>query len=422
MSEIYDVAFNPIDDDTIAQMIGFEGVVIEETLGLDIYRFILKSIRHEDQQGNLFLKRLLEGPQALWEATQQKIFDLKTLWDITKIDDRWLQYQKQIVGWTPQLNGITDRLTDDRLRRLIASSVALWKDRGNDDSLLDLLTIATGVRMLIWNWFDFRWVLDETYLGEQRQGADSWLYSLPGGDDHAEYWNNLRIVDDGTLDRELVKSIVKLMRPCSERYEISYITFLDQFTADGDYSQWTLWGLDPSAELPIVEGGEIILDDAVAGAQGVVILDIDSQGWNNYTLYARMKMGLDVPVPGAIGFYVQGEPGAFDGYYLALYPQIDMVELGTFGGGPLIQNVVPFPIESEVYYGVRIEVTSALTPGELSITVYVDEVKTIDQHDVPELFSNGSIGIGHPGGQTSMYSEVEVMLLPMDSDTIEINP
>jgi len=320
------------------------------------------------------------------------------------------------------LNGITDRLTDDRLRRLIASSVALWKDRGNDDSLLDLLAIATGVRMLIWNWFDFRWVLDETYLGEQRQGADSWLYSLPGGDDQVEYWNNLRIVDDGTLDRELVKSIVKLMRPCSERYEISYIAFLDQFTVDGDYSQWQRWLLDPTAEEPIVEGGEIILDDAVAGAQGVVILDIDSQGWNNYVVYARMKMGLDVPVPGAIGFYVQGEPGTFDGFYLALYPQIDMVEMGTFNGGPLIQQSAPFPIDSEVYYGVRIEVTSALAPGELSVTVYVDEVKTIDQHDVPELFSNGSIGIGHPGGQTSTYSEVEVVLLPMDSDIIEINP
>ena len=60
-----------------------EEINVEEALKLDIYLFIIESIRIEDQnQGAFFLKRFLQGPQEIWNKTQESIFSLKNLWDI----------------------------------------------------------------------------------------------------------------------------------------------------------------------------------------------------------------------------------------------------------------------------------------------------------------------------------------------------
>lgn len=252
---IQDLANNPIAASTTGKFIGYiEPEETTETLPLKMYNFLLYTIRQEDstREGAYFVKRLFQGPQDVWQLTHDKIFAIKDLWSITRCPDEALQYIKGIVGWTNELNYITDKLDSDTLRRLIASSIPLWRKRGREETIIDLLSLILNVRCVIWNWFDYRWIIDETEFSEHHQGYDSWLIDH-GEEGLGEYESNLRIVNDGTLDKSLVKSILKLLRACGERIEVTYINFLDQFLVNDDNSQWDN-----------IEGTELTVVDSVA--------------------------------------------------------------------------------------------------------------------------------------------------------------
>jgi hypothetical protein len=124
---------------------------IEGGFPFDMYRFIIFEIRRKDLQGSpkpgsLFLKRYLEGPNAIWQDNVAKIQSIPDIWSVTKIDDRLLTYLKWIVGWTDeeQLKKITDAVDDATLRRLIAASGRLWNTRGPEDAVINAMTCASG--------------------------------------------------------------------------------------------------------------------------------------------------------------------------------------------------------------------------------------------------------------------------------------
>jgi phage tail-like protein len=420
--QIQDLAFNPIANPSTAQMLGFTDTTGEDTtIGLEINGFIFRSIRHEDEQGNLFLKRFLQGPQSVWNSIQDKIDELQALWDVTAIDDRWLVYQKSIVGWESSLDHITDELTDDQLRRLISASMALWKSRGNEDSITDLLQLATGARMRIWNWFDFRWILDETALGEAHDGYDSWMIYAPDEDEDEEYWSNLRIVDDGTLNRKLVKDIVKMMRAVGERFEIVYLALLDLFEVDGDDSQWYDTYQDAAIGGPMVvaNGANTLGDNTVQEA--AITQSNEALGWDNYVSYWRAKISQDGISAGmaTFRFYCADLDNSF---ILAMDPANNRFRLGTLVATVqtyYFDAVMPEGIHANVYYGIRIAITPA-TSNQVHVVVYVDNVEIFNTN-APDFFVAGGIGFGHEIAQTITVAEVEVLRLPVESDTVTIN-
>lgn len=421
--KIQDLAYNPIANPSTGQMLGYTEVeAVVDTLGVEIYNFFLKSIRDEDQQDILFLKRFLEGPQNVWETIQEKILDLKDLWDVTKIREELLPYLKPIVGWSSIYDYITDELTTDQLRRLIASSVALWKSRGNEDSIMDLLTIATGARMRLWNWFDFRWVCDDTILGEAHDGRDPWMISLPAGSSREEYWSNLRIVDDGSLNKKLVRDIVGLMRAISERFEITYITFLDLFEVDDDNLQWydTYQASATGDPITVADGAATLGDDTVA--ESVIVKSNEAQGWDNYVSFWRVKIG---QIGAAVGtanllFYADD----FDnGFSISLDVPNDRFSLGTIVSGTPTYSyhaAMPGNFQADVYYGVRVTITPVPSTGQVNIVLHVDNDELLNQ-TVASTYISGAIGFGHAIDQTITVSEVEVLKLPADIDLIQIN-
>jgi len=421
-SNIIDLAYNPLASPSTGQMIGYiETEAVDETFGLEIYKFIIKEIRNKDVEKGLFLKRYLEGPQQVWNSIQLKALDLKTLWDATAIHEDWLPFLKPIVGWTANLDHITDQLDTDHLRRLVASSVALWKARGNEDSTMDLLTLATGVRMRIWNWFDFRWLSDETVLGEEHEGFDSWVIALPEGDEKEEYWSNLRIVDDGELNRKLIRDIVRLMRGVSERYQITYLAFLDMFEVDGDDSQWydTYQAATTGAPLSVSDGEASLVDDSVAEA--AIVKSDEAQGWDNYVCYWKVKVS---QVGGSAGvaslrFYSDD----FDnGFIVALDVPNNRFRLGVITAGTPVYtwnaSIIPGFV-ADLYYGVRVVATTIPATGQVNIILYVDNVELINVDTTPAF--KGAVGFGHEIDQTITIGEIEVMRLPVAEDLIEIN-
>jgi len=421
---IQDLAGNPIPGGGVTgQTLGYiEPPEPEEILPLDMYEFLIEPIRIADRlEGELFVKRLFTGPQAAWEQTHTSIFNLKTLWSVTEIEDRLLLYLKDIVGWTKELDYITSALDARTLRRLIAASVPLWKKRGPEDTLINVMRLITGSRLRLWNWFDFRFVMDETALGHEQEGRDPWLIDLPGAPSYDERRMNLRIVDNlnNPLNRDLVKNIVNLMRPISERIEVSYLTFLDLFNVAGDNFQWTMTAGGADLDILVEDGNLKLLDDTQA--QRVTVTRIDgADDWADCVVGARVKQ-LGAGFAG-IKFYEVDDDNF---YWAGIAPN-----LGSFGSlrlGKKIAGVVStiatytFPaveqIFEDVFYMIRVE---AIPDGATNrLRVFLDGDMKINATD--SSLTKGKVGFFHVAGAKLEASEIEFWLNPLETETVDIN-
>lgn len=415
---ISDSAGNPLlaGPGATGPMLGFIAPTpADAVLALKMYDFLIRPIRTADRtRGRLFVQRYLEGPQAVWETVQTDIFRLLDLWDVVRIPDALLQFLKNIVGWTPDLERpITDRLSDADLRRLISVSVALWKIRGLEGAYSSAILALVLTRVRIWNWDDLNWILDVTVLGEDHQGRDPFLLSSV-----AEYQSDIRIVDGALeLDRTLILNMLKLFRVSGETLNVYWIDFLDQFLVDGDDSQWA-GSVDP---VPVADRLLALTDDT--GAEDAHVIVDDSLTWTRYVAYWRLKGGGDASGErfGAM-FYWQDD----DNYYRLDFDPVDdtiyLVERKATAEATLASfdlTTVGLQVHEGVFYGVRIHVETV--PGGTRIRVYLDAVERIDFTDGTAPLTRGSAGVVHTTGSTVELYELELYQLPLASNTITIN-
>lgn len=409
--DIQDHAYNLLATPASASMLGWQEEAAEEQeLALRIYLFLIEGIRLQDaQDGNLFVKRFLEGPQEVWGQTYSNIFAIQELWDVSRIPARFLPYLKRIVGWTPDLDVITEALDDQTLRRLIAASARLWKTRGPEDTLGDIVGLITGARNRILNYFDWRWVLDETGLGHEDDGHDPW--TIGEADDRTF---NLRIMDDGTLNRDLVRNLARLMRPSGERIEINYLLALDRFTTDGDN---TLWEASP----PLwVENGTANLEGPGQGGAAALAIS-GSDLWNNYLATLRVRGTFYPSDPFAIwgvAFLYQDDQN-----HMAVYADHEgqWVLISFVAGVITALDSAPHPrglFDPDEWSTVRIQVTPEA--GQVRIVVYVDGVEIMNLLD--STFTAGPPGIVRLTTTAAVFLDsIEVMALPAETDLIDIN-
>lgn len=377
-----------------------------------IYNFIIEPIRSADQRdGHQFLERWLQGPQEIWERIDASLHLIPSIWSVEDCPDRLLKYLKWIVGWTTELDFITSELTDDELRRLISISGRLWKWRGSEDTIVDVMRFSTGARNRYWNYIDFRWIIGETGSGEEHDGRDPWI--IGAGD---EYESNLRIVDDGTLNRALVRNLLKLMRATGERWEITYLAFLDQFIIDGDDTQWVK-NLTDNPSLVVADGKLTLADTSQFESTWV---NSTAVSWATYMVFSRLR-GTSHP-SSLYGYgFVFYRTDASNYYMVRATPQQNRLDLyRVVAGTPaLIGNVAIPAFYDNVWYGYRVVATVEDTT-KLRIKVYVDANERIDYLDASPLAA-GAVGVFHDTGQTVEADEVEVMDLPGESDYVDIN-
>lgn len=420
---ISDIASNPLvaGPSATGPMLGFvEPPAPAEVLSLRIYDFLIKPIRTADiTDGQLFLERYLQGPQEVWETIQTDIFRLLDLWDVVRIPDEFLKYLKNIVGWTPELERpITDRLDDETLRRLISLSVALWKIRGIEDAYVRSTLALVSTRMRVWNWFDLRFILDETIVGEDHQGRDPYILSTA-----AEQESDVRIVDGALdLDRTLILNMLRLFRPSGERLNVYWVDFMDLFLVDGDASQWDSGGatVDP---IPVADRLLSLVDDT--GIEEAQVIVTDALLWGDYVCYWRLRGTQSTPLAAetwGVQFYWQDA----DNYYYLLFDPtantLALVEdvatvvttLDTYNFAADLEQLF-----NGVFYGVRVHV-EAVGAG-VRIRVYVDNLERIDHTDVTAPFTRGAVGIIHSADATVELSEIELFQLPLASNFIDIN-
>jgi len=421
---ITDLAGNPLDLlGNTGQLLGYtEPPPPEEVLSLDMYKFLIMPIRHQDKiNGNLFVKRLLHGGQQIWQYTHQKAHDIKKLWSVTECPDAFLIYLKNIVGWTKELESITGGLDTTVLRRLISVSAPLWKNRGPEDAIADLFRVLTAQRTRIWNWFDFRWILEETGFGQEQQGYDPWLVDLPGPPNYDENRMNLRIVDDGETAHQLIRDVVNLMRATGERIEISYINFLDLFEADEDTSQWETLSGTIGYTINVADGLMTLNNTGVGGDKVLTNIE-NNEDWLNYVVAARFKLHREgtSDVRGGIIFYYHDS----DNYYWAeLRIGENKVYLNKRVSG--VESVVasfdmisfPETLYEDVYYMMRVQMIQEGTGNRLK--VWLDNNLTVDTTD-GDVF-RGNLGLIHNEECSMTVDEVEMFETPLETDTVDIN-
>lgn len=387
-----------------------------ETPTLKMYDFLLDIIRFKDQQeGQRFLERFLTGPQILWEETLARIFAIKNLWSVTQCPDEFLPFLKNIVGWTSELDHITRDMDADTLRKLIRASVPLWKNRGPEDTILNALRLVTGARGRIMGWFDMRWVFDSTDLGADDVGHDPWLLSEAGSGENAEFTMDVRIVDNGTLDRTLVANILKLMRPVGERFHVVFIKFLDLFAIVGDNYQWSTSTASPmtvansTMKVGTTPGEVAIFEDAFVGLTGAT-------DWTNYVATFKVRgsgqFGVDVYRTDASNLYrVELD---ITNQRVRLYSRAAGVET-TLATASFASTETH--LDADVYYGVRVMVTPEL--GTNRIVVYLDNNEIISVTNAAH--GAGAIGVFHRAGGYVEVDEAEAFELPLDTTDIGIN-
>lgn len=388
-----------------------------------MYNFILRSIRDADQKyGHQFFERYFMGTQNVWETIDAALFSVPNLWSITDCPDEYLQYLKWIVGWTSELDHITYGLSYDELRRLIAISGRLWKLRGTEDTIIDVLKFATGARCRYWNWFDYRWIVDETILSEEHEGRDPWMTALPDPSSAgAEYLSTLRIVDNGTLNRTLVVNLLKLMRAAGERWEIFYLGFLDQFILDGDTAQWDAPALSGTNVFQVSDG-KLRFGDTVAGSQSTETL-VSWASWDQMVVGARVQC---FPLGTSLSFELRFHYVDSNNYYAlevlpssnASGPLVRVIKVVSGTPSTLSSAVPGFPIYDEVWYYYRVSIVDVGSNKE--IKVYVDAVEQINVTDSSSPIGAGNVGLEVTNGEIEV-DEVEVFELPAESDFVDIN-
>jgi phage tail-like protein len=399
----------------------------DHVMQVQAYDFLIQPIRDEDQRrGNQFVERLLTGRQTLWESTQLKIFALKALMDIERCPDEYLQYLKYTVGWTnePLVDAVTKNLDATTLRRLIAASAPFWKARGSEDSLVDILRLTTGQRTRIWNYFDFRWLVEESGLGEEHEGRDPWIIDLPGAPNYDAQRFNVRIADpDGSLDRDLVQSLVRLSRPVGERVEISYVLGLDLFTEAGDTTQW-----DPflsATAAPIVSSSTLQFQSS-ALAEGAVFLAEGADDWDACSVYGRMHVLAGTPERYGVGAFL--DAASDNGYVGVVWSSAVQQRAGIYRVDAGVLTALaeynftagnPFGLLADgEWYGIRLEAKDE--GGTVRLRLHLDGDQLLETTDTTYL--KGSAGLVSLTGGTAECSEFEVIPLPMDTETIDINP
>jgi hypothetical protein len=413
---IYDYYYNNIATPAVVSWLGWiEPTEEDPPFRLpSMYNFLFEGLRIEDEKGGELVRRYFEGFQTVWGAIVEFIYLLKLSKDPSKWSGQPLRYLANLIGWSEKLRTILDAIDDAKLRSLIALSPQFWKDRGSPDAEDGLIGLLTGVRRYQLDWFDLRTIIDEMEIGEEHEGTDPWMTSVPGdGSDAVDgYEYNLRIVDDGTLDRPLVRAAAKLSKPINERVLITYLLFLDQFEVAGDFTQF----LVVSGANPTVSSGEIALTN---GTQIVRANTEFATSWEDYIVSWRVRSTGDTSLPFRYkddnNFYAVGcTPGVPGVGLLQLY----RVVAGVFSA--VLASFVTTP-QLSLYPSVNhvIRVLVATVGANTHIEVFLDGnlAMTLDEATV---IDRGSIGVMNAGSD-AFVKEIEVLRLPVESDYIDIN-
>jgi len=240
--------------------------------------------------------------------------------------------------------------------------------------------------------------------------ADVGSWRLWGG--NSEYVTELRVVDEpsgaGVLNRPLINALINLARPASERIDVIYLAFLEQFTLVADLSQWTVLGAvaitvpDPGGQAVLPQNASMITNKSFASAWG----------------------------ERSVAFKVSGDATAILELQFAYVDNLNYwwVEINY-----TTKTVLLYKIVAGVVTLMGFSVILALTPGyadvfrinmlysgatDLFVDVLYNGDHSISTTDSPAAIKVGNIGVRSIGAGTGYVDLIEVMTLPVETDRV----
>lgn len=215
----------------------------------------------------------------------------------------------------------------------------------------------------------------------------------------------------GVLNRRLLAYLIGQVLPGSERVNVVYINFLDQFITAHDLDQWSV--SDPDAV--VNPGGSA----TVPAGETMVNVDPESEFWGDQTTawkfiaigatsVARCVFMADTL---ANCYYVQVDYAAKD---LKLFKRV--------AGAPT-QIGSTVSLSTFLKHGVQDTVrVDALAEGaNTRIRVKVDGETYLDEVDTPATHTAGNVGF-EAGTDTCSLQTVEVDVLPTEIQRVGLNP
>lgn len=142
----------------------------------DLYSYFLSSIRELDIANVRLLWRWIQGAQREYESLYGKILSLPLLLSPDYCPEAYLDYLKEIVGITDDVNYLWGVLDTNEKRRLIKYFVRFLLYRSTPIGIIEMIENMTGKNVEVKDFFDMRWIISgdtemETAIGRLDEKA-----------------------------------------------------------------------------------------------------------------------------------------------------------------------------------------------------------------------------------------------------------
>ncbi len=220
------------------------------------------------------------------------------------------------------------------------------------------------------------------------------------GVDPDEFVSDLKVVDDGDLDRDMIENLVRVMRPAGERIYIRYLAFQDKFRRSGDWVQVA------GSVTTDFDNGQLTVD-----AASVIRTDMNlDTTWKNITARAQAKM---TNVPGDYWEMRFNYVDENNFYAVGMNPDdaersvfLDRVIAGVrtnIGDYNFVNNFF-----ADVYYNLMVQ--TAWDGSTTLMKVFLDGNYLFEYSNA--LIEDGRVAIATDGTQETTLSLVEVSMCP----------
>jgi len=222
-----------------------------------------------------------------------------------------------------------------------------------------------------------------------------------------EFFSDVRVVDEGDLNRTLTLRILNLMRPVSERLRVIYIRFFEDFAfGKGNLTSQVLGSfIDTVTEELVLPPSAIEICDSVGNAD-----------FEDYVLQVRAKIVSGTRF--AVRFLVQDSSNY---YQFVMRSDTQTFELYKVVAGVPTALAAPVPAQifNETYYVLSVIVDLNDVTNEVLLRCYQDRNSIFEVVDT--TFTKGTWGVESGAGSTNRLSEIEMFLMPLEFDIIEPN-
>lgn len=265
----------------------------------------------------------------------------------------------------------------------------------------------TDVEVAWSRWDGTNNVVDSVGLLGQTGSPDTSEYQYRVGVDPDEYVSDLRIVDDGSLDRTMVEGLVSLFRPSGERIYVRYLDFQDDFREE--ILGWTEVTGTATNQSSL---GRVVLSDGAADS--VIATDETGDGsWT--TIRAGFHLMLsDASKWGEVRFYYTDENNF---YAVRVDPTVPSVKLDKVTGGvrSTLDSSTLAAFYTDTFYMVHVQTDNVSGPGH-QIRCQLDGNLMCEAVDSDH--TAGKLAVAAETGQTLTLTLADMYQDPLESTRI----